>query len=472
MHDQSSAITTEHAPDVATARKQLAEKVRAVLLEGDGSTNGRGGIVRVSVPIASLDPFVWLHAYDEAEQVYWAGRLDGETVAAVGVADVCTGDAGPDYAVLSDHLTSMLETAPDGVRYYGGIRFDAERPLDADWSTFGAYRFVLPRLELVNREGEHALVCNLVLPQDREHISEILSELTCPKSFSDLSVSALPLPIGRRDAPDNEGWLENIEWALDAFEKTGLEKVVLARKATYVFPEMLPPGLLLRSLEKSTPNCFHFLFRRREGTYFLGATPERLFRREGRSIRSEAVAGTRPRGETMDADDQLREELLHSEKEQREHAYVRRSIDEALRPLCVRLEVDHAASEMELARGRHLVSRIHGRLREGVTTFDLLESLHPTPAVGGYPRDAALKAIRQLEPFDRGWYAGPVGWVGRDAAEFAVALRCGLVSGNRLSLFSGAGIVLGSTPEAEWEEIEHKIIDFVKVFGLDLRRAK
>jgi menaquinone-specific isochorismate synthase len=97
-----------------------------------------------------------------------------------------------------------------------------------------------------------------------------------------------------------------------------------------------------------------------------------------------------------------------------------------------------------------------------------MAALHPTPAVGGHPTSDALKAIRDLEPFDRGWYAGPVGWIGSRGAEFAVALRCGLVRRDTLSLYSGCGIVEGSKPDAEWKEIEQKISDFIRVFGLEV----
>jgi menaquinone-specific isochorismate synthase len=103
---------------------------------------------------------------------------------------------------------------------------------------------------------------------------------------------------------------------------------------------------------------------------------------------------------------------------------------------------------MKLARRRHLISKVRGTLREGVTDAEVLQALHPTPAVGGYPRAEALEEILALEPFDRGWYAGPVGWIGADASEFAVGIRSGLVRGNRLVLFSGAGIVAGSVPES------------------------
>ena len=139
--------------------------------------------------------------------------------------------------------------------------------------------------------------------------------------------------------------------------------------------------------------------------------------------------------------------------------------------MCDSVSVDENATEMRLAQGRHLVSRVSGRLREGVTDFHLLEQLPPTPAVGGVPTEIALEAIHSLEDFDRGWYAGPVGWIGRDSAEFAVALRCGVVRGSQLSLFSGAGLVQGSDPGSEWIEIEQKITDFTKIIGLEIRTA-
>src|SRR5690606_19268372 len=138
---------------------------------------------------------------------------------------------------------------------------------------------------------------------------------------------------------------------------------------------------------------------------------------------------------------------------------------EVLTKLCSELQVDASASEMRLSRGRHLVTRVQGIASEGVGAADLLTGLHPTPAVGGYPTEDALTAIAGLERFDRGWYAAPVGWIAANAAEFAVAIRSGLVEGKKVSLYSGAGIVGGSTPEGEWSEIEDKIQDFMSVFG-------
>ena len=112
------------------------------------------------------------------------------------------------------------------------------------------------------------------------------------------------------------------------------------------------------------------------------------------------------------------------------------------------------------------MSTFEGTLRDGVGDAELLTALHPTPAVGGYPTDRAVREIAEREPFDRGWYAGPVGWVGRDGAEFAVAIRSGLVEGSTLSVFAGAGIVAGSVPGNEWEELDYKISHFTQALNL------
>lgn len=447
----------------------LARQVSRVLMGGKGHPQPR--LVQVSLPVAGLDRWAWLAAQEARIKCYWADRETGHAVAAVGMADETT-DQGTDLQAVQTRLEALLATIEAPVRYFGGLRFDPSTPPERPWAPFGTHRFWLPRFELRLADGVTTLACNLILPRDQAQAGAILEQIGRLRFPEAPLAGTLPLPVARHNTPDADGWHANIRWALAAFDRTPLEKVVLARRTTFDFAEAFDPVLLLQRLEASTPGCFHYLVQPAPDRVFLGASPERLFHRKARSIQSEAVAGTRPRGASQQSDAVLREALLHSEKDQREHAYVRERIHTVLQPFCTDLRVEQEASEMKLARGRHLVSGITGTLHAGVSTFDLLRALHPTPAVGGTPRTEALAAIRQHEPFDRGWYAGPLGWIGRDEAEFAVALRCGLVEPRRLSLFSGAGIVRGSVPEAEWDEIEHKLSDFMQVLGLDLRRAE
>jgi menaquinone-specific isochorismate synthase len=452
------------------ARWLLADRASRVLSETGvvQSADLAERVMRLAVPVGPVEPLRWLRGQSLFPKLCWSGREGGLGVAAVGAADLQEGDTPEGAEALRKRLAPLLASDDQQVRYYGGLCFDPLRAPGVEWTAFGAYRFVLPRFELHAGPLEAAtLVCNLVLPRDAVRRGEILEQiehLSFPQKAPD---ATLPEPISRTDGPGPSGWRRNIERALAASSEGRLGKVVLARRTEFVFATAVDAALLAESLKEATPGCFHFYVEPEEGVAFVGASPERLFRREGRALESEAVAGTRPRGVSEADDAELRDELLRSAKDKAEHDHVRAGIGETLGPLCDELEVEEDVSEMKLASRRHLISKVRGTLHEGVTDAEVLRALHPTPAVGGYPRAEALEEIRALEPFDRGWYAGPVGWIGADAAEFAVGIRSGLVGGNRLALFSGAGIVAGSAPEGEWAEIEQKIGDFTRMFGLD-----
>jgi menaquinone-specific isochorismate synthase len=458
-------------------RDALLGRVRTAL---DGRTNGQPRVVRVRVTLPrAVEPLAWLRAQADRTAVYWSARGEATAVATFGAADVVASTDRPlDDDRLRRHLGGRLQRADAPVRYYGGLRFDATYPraengMEAPWTAFGTYRFVLPRFELRAQEGDTVFACNLVLPRDAgqlESLTEQIRALAFPKTSQWNPQASLPAPLGRTDVPDQAGWTRMVRWALDAIGDRSLDKVVLARRVALDLGTALDPFHVLRHLKRATPGCFHFAMRPSGGAAtFIGASPERLFRRNGDRVASEAVAGTRPRGDTPEADAALRDELLESPKERREHAFVQEAIRERLETLCTAVEAPETPSDLALARGRHLHASLTGTLRPGTTTLDLLSALHPTPAVGGVPTGEALAAIRAQEPFDRGWYAGPVGWIGADAAEFAVAIRSGLVQASRLALFSGAGIVDGSVPEQEWDEIEQKIGDFASVLGLNGR---
>ena len=468
---ESAGSIGVEAPD--GVRWVLADRVaRALSAVGTQAVIGADErVLRLVVPVGAVSPFRWLREQPLFPKLYWSGREERVGVAAVGAADVQEGDASEGAEALRKRVASLLVADHFGARYYGGLRFYPWREPDEEWAAFGAYRFVLPRFELHTGEGDATLVCNLVLPRDADRCEEILDQvegLSFPQDASEGAPDGtLPEPVSRTDGPDLWGWRANVEQALQLFSEGRLGKVVLARRAELGFAADLDPTLLAEGLKAATPGCFHFYVEPESGVAFLGASPELLFRRAGRSVQSEAVAGTRPRGASATDDDGLRDALLHSEKDLSEHAYVRVGIEETLGPLCEEIEIEGDVLEMKLARRRHLRSRVRGTLREGVTDAGLLDALHPTPAVGGHPRGEALGEIRALEPFDRGWYAGPVGWIGADASEFTVGIRSGLVRGRTLALFSGAGIVAGSVPDEEWAEIEQKIGDFTRMFGLE-----
>ncbi|WP_119066269.1 isochorismate synthase [Rubrobacter indicoceani] len=452
-----------------TPAVRLSGKVEEALLGWNSGASSAGAreIVRVSVATGDASPLGWLAAQARPGllRAYWSGRDDarseGREAAMVGVAD--------SVARVEDVL--LTESRAFRARYYGGFRFDPGSERGREWAAFGEGGLFLPRFEFVRDDSGATLSCNLVLPDDAGKIREIVeqAEALAEAFGAEKEPQRSPRLTRRLDTPEYETWRGNVERVTAEFrQKPG--KVVFARRADLTFEAELDPLSIFKRLKARTPGCFHFYFEPARGSSeagaaFIGATPERLYGRDGRAVRSEAVAGTRPRGTSGDDDAGLRKELLGSEKDRAEQRYVRDSVEEDLRGLCAALTVEEGVSEMKLASRRHLVSRFRGTLGETVTDAEILDVLHPTPAVGGYPKPEAMEEIRASENFDRGLYAGPVGWVSGEGAEFAVGIRSGLVCGKTLSLFSGAGIVAGSTPAGEWAEIEQKISDFVDILS-------
>jgi menaquinone-specific isochorismate synthase len=446
----------------------LRKAMRASIVNAADSAAHRDprAFERIALPVETTDVLGWLRLQNAPVQTYWSARDGRFEMAGAGVAEeLAAGSPDAMGRVLAD-VTRALETGDQGLRYYGGLRFYGTHPTDTMWSSFPACRFILPRFELVCEAGRTRLVCNLRPRGGEEEMRSALAQLEELQFDVAPPEKPFPLPSRRDDCPDRPQWARVVDDALAALREGSLDKIVLARRSRLELAAPLAAALLHR-LKAVTPECFHFAFQVSPSEAFVGASPERLYRRQGRAIDTEAVAGTRPRLEDAHADAQLGAGLLASDKDRREHGFVRDAIRAALDPVCRSLSVDSEMSLLKLARGQHLFTGFRGELRDGPSDADLLRLLHPTPAVGGCPTEAALLRIKQWEGFDRGWYAAPVGWLGRDSAEFAVGIRSALVQGNSLALFAGAGIVTGSTAQGEWDEVEHKVGDFIRILTGD-----
>lgn len=262
-----------------------------------------------------------------------------------------------------------------------------------------------------------------------EHLSPGRTATPFPTLFSSHS---------RTETPDPLGWRKSVEQALDEIQAGLLSKVVLARRVTHQVN--LDPLDLLRALRPHAQNRTLFFFQWSAQHAFLGATPERLFRRRNHIFETEALAGTDPFGE----------------KEQREFEWVVQGIRESL-PFPLTLgPLEHRAS----GPVTHLARTLHASLPLGTTDFELLASLHPTPAIAGWPRAPALEALLRYETFERDLYAGAVGRITRRDSDYCVAIRSAELAGDHLHLYSGAGIVTGSDPTLEWAELNRKIAPF------------
>jgi isochorismate synthase len=263
--------------------------------------------------------------------------------------------------------------------------------------------------------------------------------------------------------PSRDDYEASVSAALARIAAGLLRKVVLARALDVAAGRGLGPAQLAWRLRAVDPGCFTFAFPRGEGRVLVGASPELLVARRGTRVLANPLAGSAPRSGDPDEDRANGEGLLASAKDREEHAVVVEAVEEALSPFCDELERDGEPRLLGTANVWHLSTPFRGTLRRpAADALSLAIALHPTPAVCGTPREEARRAIRELERFDRDGYAGPIGWVDAEGdGEFAIALRCAELSGDRARLFAGAGIVAGSVPARELDETERKFRAFL-----------
>ncbi|MDG5776354.1 isochorismate synthase [Haloarculaceae archaeon H-GB2-1] len=436
-------------------------------LRGDEATVGRLDEPIVTrgcrVADASLDSFL-----DSGRHPRLAWTGDDAAIAAHGAAATVTAHGPNRFQSVRADAEALFEDrdVPDDLprvarpRLFGGFAFHASGtdPSRSDlWNGFPDAAFFLPAVQLTRADDEIWLSVTATGPdavttaRDRLETWEYrLSNTNGGPTRSQPAITA------RRYRPSREGWRSQVRAALEQVERGSLRKVVLAQALTLDLDATPSVSAVLASLGETYPDCRRFLFAPdAEGTFF-GATPERLVSLQGRTVRTEALAGSTGRGETPAEDEWLVEQLLESEKDAHEHELVVDAIRDQLVPLASTVRTGER-SIRRLATVQHLRTKITAELAADEHVLSLVDALHPTPAVGGLPPDAALATIRETEAFDRGWYAAPVGWF--DAAgngSFAVALRSALVREAEATLFAGAGIVANSDPDAEWDEVQLK----------------
>lgn len=260
-----------------------------------------------------------------------------------------------------------------------------------------------------------------------------------------------------------EQWVKMIEQATAAIQNEQLHKVVLARSKQMIPGVSLASGL--HALHTLYPDNFLFAIGH-QGQYFVGSSPERLVSLRHGIVQMDCLAGTEQRGQTVTEDEQLGQALLTNRKNLREHAAVVNWMRDRVSGLVRELQLSDYPQLKKLANVQHLHTPLHAKLVDGVEVTDLLETIHPTPAVSGVPQNEAMQYIAAHETIDRGWYAGPVGWIDLDGdGTFAVALRSGLLSKGILTLYAGAGIMEDSDPNAEWVETEMKLQPMSQAFA-------
>jgi menaquinone-specific isochorismate synthase len=371
---------------------------------------------RTTRELPPLDPLAWLHAQPLYPKLFWKEKGSSVTRAAVGAT------------LLFKRAPLIHEESDPEIRLYGGCHFAP--PQTTLWECFPEALFWLPQVEITCL-GRRTLV----------HSYDPDYEMAPPEALQTREGASVYRK--RWDTPSREEWEELCQSTLNQIQSGEIEKLVLSRRTSFSLSSPLSPWHIL----PSSANATVFAFQMTPHTSFLGATPELLFRQEGPSVWTEAVAGTRIDQEPF------------TDKERREFLYVKRAEEEILRPYASSLQWKGEDQQIGSGALTHLYNELHAKLHSPLSPAQLLSLLHPTPALGGYPKSAALSLLSPLE--HRGWYGAPIGVLSTGKAHFYVAIRSMLLRKKEAHLFAGAGIVEGSSPQREWEELEAKIAPLV-----------
>jgi salicylate biosynthesis isochorismate synthase/menaquinone-specific isochorismate synthase len=458
------------APGDAWA-SSLYDSLRASLREA--AQGGRRTLASVTVAVEGIDPCAAVFASRLASDRWFCWEQpDREfALASLGVAHEATSRGEARFGDIARECLRVAGEAiveePGGLPagagpvWTGGFAFDPGGAGSSSWSSFSPAMMWLPEVSICRTGDEAFLTVNLLVGpgDDLEEAAE-----RAEGRVSGLRTGQLALidphrterPSIRSVRPPGD-----FEHAVaEATERIGagaLEKVVLAREVMVSAPSAHDPGAIFGALREHFPSCFCFCCGTPEAA-FIGASPELLIRRSGAGASTVALAGSTRRSSDPSVDDHLGEQLLHSEKDRREHRIVAEEITRLLRPHSVWVEAAEEPELIRVANIQHLATPVIAQLAEPLSAISLAGLLHPTPAVGGEPAGAAAEAILELERMDRGWYAGPVGWMdATEDGEFCVALRSALLRDREARLYAGGGIVAGSDPAAELAETEVKL---------------
>jgi isochorismate synthase len=353
-------------------------------------------------------------------------------------------EPGADRLLAAARLWRRLGVAPHAIAV-GGFAYRPDRDPRGAWSGFPALLFRVPALAVMRRRGRTFVTA---AADDAEDLLDLAPSAVRAPAARRLEVTAVRNPMA---------WAAAVEGVAARLRAGQAEKAVLAREVVARGDGVLSAATALRGLRAAYPSCFTYLVPGADGTAFAGASPELLIRRSGDRAFAQPMAGSVARGASDAEDEGLARQLTSSVKDGHEHRVVSRFVVGALQPFATSVD----AREPEVVRFtniQHLATSVTAHLKEPpADLLTLAAALHPTPAVGGWPREAADAIIDSMEAMERGWYAGAVGWMdGTGDGELAVALRCGLLWEDGARLYAGVGVMPDSDPARELEETELK----------------
>lgn len=431
-------------------------------------------LAAVTVAVRGIDPAAAVVASRLPGEPWFAMEQpdrDGTALAALGCVRAIEASGSDRFAAVSQAWQTLAREAvcdpPDGpagsgLVAVGGFAFAPRGGESPAWTGFAPASLHVPEVAFARRGADVRMtVAALAAPDDdpEQLLARIEARLETVRAATDLPLLD-PAPAGRYrvvSAMPPEHYESAVTRAVELIRAGEVQKVVLAREVQVHAPVAHEPGAVFGALRTAFPGCFVYAVGRDDAT-FIGATPELLVRRDGERASTVALAGSTRRSADPAVDDHLGEALLRSDKNREEQAIVTRRIARSLHPHSLWVTAAPEPVVVRVANIQHLATPIRAQLSKPIGAMALADVLHPTPAVGGEPFELAERLIPRLEGFDRGWYAGPVGWTdtGGDG-ELCVALRCALLRGPIAHCYAGVGVVRDSDPAAELAETEVKL---------------
>lgn len=434
---------------------------------------GNPQLISIAAEAKSLDPLAVLESIYEKKQqhFYIERRRDDLAIAGAEVAAQLGSFSGNRFEATKEWINETLENSIAvgdaslpffGPSFFCGFTFldDSERE-----SPFASSTVFVPRWQVVASEGRCVAIANAVVDADAD-IEPVA------KRIWNANTKFRKFDYQHVDERQKRGRLKVLETAesggSDAFKLAvnqallmikdqQFQKIVLARALDLKADQAFHPLEILNTLRERYEDCYAFSIANESGQSFIGASPERLVSVNQGRAKVDVLAGTAPRGETASEDARFGASLLDSEKDRREHKFVYESVCRRLETLGVQVSCPWNPKLKRLQNVQHLLVEVEASVPENLHLLDLVRELHPTPAVGGTPREDAVPRIRELESFDRSLYAGPIGWVNaKGEGEFVVGIRSAMVDGDRARLYAGVGVVEGSKAEIEYNETNLK----------------
>ncbi|KAE9530220.1 isochorismate synthase MenF [Testudinibacter aquarius] len=388
---------------------------------------------------ASDDVLAWLKGQCCYPQFFWQARESATQCVALGQVNYFT-ELAAAQAFLTAYPMQQLQLV-------GGLTFEGEA------------HFYLPRLWLEQRAQTWRITLTLSADDQQSAVEAFLQGLSPPLPLKQVQTT---LRLETQNYSENE-WQALVGEALAQIEQGHFTKVVLAQKKTYRSDTAVNPYDLVAQARVQHADCYYFLWAQTPEQVFLGASPERLYQRDRQRLITEALAGTAVSSDDPQQTEQQQQWLLQDRKNIHENRLVVEDICAKLANFSQHLDIESLTSR-KLSYVQHLVRKIAAKLYPDADDSTCLSAIHPSAAVGGLPDRAALNFIATRQNFRREWYAGTLGVMSLANSEFCVAIRSTLLNQDKIMIFTGAGIVAGSVPLLEWQEIERKAAGILLLF--------